>query len=36
VKLFPEKPRTYGGPIYPVQKLNPPVLSELGLKLAGF
>ena len=36
VKLFPEKPRTYGGPVFPVRKLNTPVLTELGLKLAGF
>lgn len=36
VKLFPEKTRTYGAPIFPVRKLNTPVLTELGLKLAGF
>jgi hypothetical protein len=35
VKLFPVNPRTYGGPIYEVNKLPQPVLSELGKKLAG-
>jgi hypothetical protein len=36
VKLFPLNPRTYGGPIYKVNKLPKPVLNELGMKLAGF
>lgn len=36
VKLFPINPRTYGGPIYKVNRLPRPVLNELGMKLAGF
>jgi hypothetical protein len=35
-KLFSKMPRTYGGPIPNVKQINPPVLSELGKKLAGF
>jgi hypothetical protein len=36
VKLFPINPRTYGGPIYKVNRLPRPVLNKLGMKLAGF
>jgi hypothetical protein len=36
VKLFAKNPRTYGGPIYEVNELPKPVLSELGRRLAGF
>jgi hypothetical protein len=35
-KLFPVNPRTYGGPLPEITKIDRPVLSELGLKLAGF
>lgn len=34
--LFPKMPRTYGGPIYDVKQLPNPILSELGMRLAGF
>ena len=34
-KLFSKMPRTYGGPIPNVKQINPPVLNELGKKLAG-
>jgi len=36
VKLFAKNPRTYGGPIYPVNDINRPILSKLGERLAGF
>jgi ectoine hydroxylase-related dioxygenase (phytanoyl-CoA dioxygenase family) len=36
IKLFPKNPRTYGGPIYQVEELPKPVLTDLGKKLAGF
>lgn len=36
VKLFPKMPRTYGGPIYDINELPKPTLSELGMRLAGF
>ena len=36
VKLFPKMPRTYGGPIYDINELPKPILSELGMRLAGF
>ena len=35
-KLFSKMPRTYGGPIPNVKQINPPVLTELGKKLAGY
>jgi ectoine hydroxylase-related dioxygenase (phytanoyl-CoA dioxygenase family) len=35
-KLFPKVPRTYGGPMPNVKSINPPVLTELGRKLAGY
>ena len=35
-KLFSKMPRTYGGAIPNVKQINPPVLTELGKKLAGF
>jgi hypothetical protein len=34
-KLFSKMPRTYGGPIPNIKEINPPVLTELGKKLAG-
>lgn len=36
IKLFPKNPRTYGNPLPNVPQLDPPVLTELGKKLAGF
>jgi len=36
VTLFPKKPYTYGKPILNVQEIQPPNLTELGRKLAGF
>ena len=36
VKLFPKYPRTYGKEIPEIEKLDPPILSEQGKKLAGF
>jgi ectoine hydroxylase-related dioxygenase (phytanoyl-CoA dioxygenase family) len=36
VTLFPKIPRTYGGEIYEMTQLEPPILNELGMKLAGF
>lgn len=36
VKLFPKMPRTYGGPIYEINELPKPILTELGMRLAGF
>tara|TARA_Y100001970_G_scaffold31463_1_gene39108 strand:- start:14594 stop:15586 length:993 start_codon:yes stop_codon:yes gene_type:complete len=35
-KLFSKVPRTYGNDIPNVSQINPPVLNELGKKLAGF
>ncbi len=35
-KLFAKYPRTYGQPLPNITHINQPVLSELGLKLAGF
>ena len=34
--LFPKMPRTYGGRKRKIKQIDTPVLSELGLKLAGF
>jgi hypothetical protein len=36
VKLFGKQPRTYGAALPPVTLPGPPVLNELGKKLAGF
>ena len=36
VKLFPKKPRTYGGPLPELTEIEKPMLTELGKKLAGF
>lgn len=36
IKLFPKEPRTYGGQMPQINPINPPKLTELGLKLAGF
>jgi hypothetical protein len=35
-KLFSKMPRTYGGAIPNVKQINPPVLTELGKRLAGY
>jgi hypothetical protein len=35
IKLFPKEPRTYGGVLPAIAQIEKPVLSELGLKLAG-
>jgi hypothetical protein len=35
-KLFSKLPRTYGKELPPVKEINPPVLTELGKKLAGY
>ena len=35
-KLFPKNPQTYGQPLPNTVPINPPVLSDLGRKLAGF
>jgi len=35
-KLFPTTPRTYGQPLPSVQPIEPPVLTSLGRRLAGF
>lgn len=36
IKLFAKDPRTYGGKLPIITPINAPVLSPLGLKLAGF
>ena len=35
-KLFSKMPRTYGGPVPNIKQINPPVLTELGKRLAGY
>ena len=35
-RLFPKNPRTYGNPLPDICTIDPPVLSDLGKKLAGF
>ena len=35
IKLFPKNPQTYGAPMPNVPPLDPPVLTYLGMKLAG-
>ncbi len=35
-KLFPLKPRTYGAPLPDISDVNPPEVSDIGKKLAGF
>jgi hypothetical protein len=35
-KLFGKKPQTYGKEFKQPEKLQPPVLTELGKRLAGF
>ena len=35
-KLFPVNPRTYGSPLPKYEPIQPPVLNELGKKLAGY
>ncbi len=35
-KLFPVNPRTYGGELPKVTAINPPVLNDLGKRLAGY
>lgn len=36
VKLFPKLPRTYGEPLPDIKEIQKPVLTPLGMKLAGF
>ncbi len=36
IKLFPKTPRTYGHELPTITQIEPPVLNELGKKLAGF
>ena len=35
-KLFPKNPRTYGNPMPEVKAINPPDVTDFGMKLAGF
>ena len=35
-KLFPINPRTYGAPLPNITIVDKPILTELGMKLAGF
>lgn len=35
-KLFSKMPRTYGGPVYDVKCIEPPIVNDIGLSLAGF
>lgn len=35
-KLFGKSPRTYGSELKPITPINPPVLTDLGKRLAGF
>jgi hypothetical protein len=35
-KLFPKNPRTYGNPMPEITPINRPILTELGMKIAGF
>ena len=35
-KLFPKNPRTYGGPLPNITPINKPILTDLGMKVAGF
>lgn len=35
-KLFPKTPRTYGKDIQPFNPIHPPVLNDIGRRLAGF
>ncbi len=36
IKLFPKNPRTYGKPLEDIKMLDNPILTNLGMKLAGF
>lgn len=36
ITLFPKNPRTYGNEIEEITQINPPILSSIGYKLAGF
>jgi ectoine hydroxylase-related dioxygenase (phytanoyl-CoA dioxygenase family) len=36
IKLFGKSPHTYGSPVPIVSQISPPVLTEVGLSLAGF
>lgn len=36
IKLFPKQPRTYGRDYEIVTEIQPPVLTDIGKKLAGF
>jgi hypothetical protein len=35
IKMFPKKPRTYGGEIPNIKSIQPPILNDLGKLLAG-
>jgi hypothetical protein len=35
-RLFAKNPQTYGGALPHITRINPPVLTELGMSLAGF
>lgn len=35
-KLFAKSPRTYGGPVPDISEIDYPILTELGVRLAGF
>ena len=35
-KAFPNNPRTYGADLPTITTIDPPTLSSLGLKLAGY
>lgn len=36
IKLFAKNPRTYGATVRPLVALSPPILTDVGLRLAGF
>jgi ectoine hydroxylase-related dioxygenase (phytanoyl-CoA dioxygenase family) len=36
IKLFPKLPYTYGKPLMAITEIEPPILNNLGIKLAGF
>lgn len=36
IKLFPKFPQLYGAPMPNVPQLDPPILTDLGMKLAGY
>ena len=36
IKLFPKNPRTYGRELQEITQINPPILTDIGRRLAGF